>query len=216
MSPGLNLSEEQAGAMAEFLDDLYEANQVTNLTRVPKNDAWLRHIEDSLLFQDLIPNGASVLDIGSGPGFPAWPLAMARPDLHVTALDSNGKMLGFLREHPLDNLTIVQCRAEEWGVRNEFDVVTGRALAPLPIQLELSAAACRLGGAVIPLRTELDDLKAPKARTLGLKLEDAVRRPLPETDMVRVFPIYRKIVATPARYPRRWTEIKASPLSLGA
>ena len=142
---GLELSEAQLDAFEAFEERLYAANAVMNLTRVPKEEGWLRHFVDSLLIPRPDSEGSSVLDIGTGPGFPAWPLAAARPDLRVTALDSSGKMIGFLQGNPLPNLHAVQDRAETWGVRNQFDVVTGRALAPFGIQLELSAPACRVG-----------------------------------------------------------------------
>lgn len=209
------LSDATRNFLERFLSDLYEANRVMNLTRVPREQAWSRHVEDSLLFEDLIPVGSRLLDVGTGPGFPAWPLAVARPDLAVTALDSNGKMLGFLRDHPLPNLTVVQARAEDWDAKESFDVVTGRALAPLAIQLELSARPCALGGAVVPMRTESNDISSADPRALGLELERTERRILPDTDVVRVYPIYRKVSATPKRYPRRWAEIKRSPLSSG-
>lgn len=183
-----------------------------NLTRVPREEAWLRHFVDSLLFQDLVPPGAELLDIGTGPGFPAWPLACARPDLRVTALDSNGKMLGFLRSQPLPNLTIAQARAEEWGVREAYDVVTGRAVAPLPLQLELSAPPLRVGGKLILMRTPTDDLQAPRWETLGLRPNGLHARILPGTDVERVFPQFIKVRPTLERYPRRWAEMRAKPL----
>lgn len=208
---GIPFTEGRLDAISAFLDALYEANQVMNLTRVKPEEAWLRHVADSLLFHDLIPVGATVLDIGTGPGFPAWPLALARPDLRVTALDSSGKMLGFLRPQALENLEVVEARAEEWGVRDRFDFVTGRAVAPLPIQLEISAPPCRLKGTVVPMRTTNDDLEA-KVGGLGLVLERTEVRELPGTEIRRVFPIFRKIKPTGAKYPRRWVEIKAKPV----
>lgn len=183
-----------------------------NLTRVPRQEAWLRHFVDSLLFQDLIPVGARVLDIGSGPGFPAWPLACARPDLSVVAVDSSGKMLRFLRSQPLSNLEVVQARAEEWGVREEFDVVTGRAVAPLPLQLELSAPPLRVGGQLIPMRTPADDLREPLWEALGLRPAGRYDRTLPATDVVRVFPTFVKERPTPEIFPRRWAEMRSRPL----
>ena len=183
-----------------------------NLTRVPREEAWSRHFVDSLLFHDLIPPGARVLDLGTGPGFPAWPLALARPDLRVTALDSSGKMLGFLRSQPLPNLEVVQARAEEWGVREAYDAVTGRALAPLPLQLELSAPPLRVGGVVVPMRTPADDLREPLWEALGLRPAGRHERTLPGTDAVRVFPTFVKERPTSDRYPRRWSEMRARPL----
>jgi 16S rRNA (guanine527-N7)-methyltransferase len=183
-----------------------------NLTRIPREEAWLRHFVDSLLFQDLVPQGVEVLDVGTGPGFPAWPLACARPDLKVVALDSNGKMLGFLRSQPLPNLEVVQERAEEWDQRERFDVVTGRAVAPLPIQLELSAPFLKVGGLLIPMRTPADNLAEPDWEVLGLRPAGLHRRSLPGTDVVRVFPLFAKERPCPNWCPRRWAEMKSNPV----
>jgi 16S rRNA (guanine527-N7)-methyltransferase len=211
---GLKLSDAQKERFAAYEEALYRANEVMNLTRVPRDECWVRHFLDSMLFQDLIPIGSSVLDIGSGPGFPSWPLACARPDLNVTALDSSGKMLGFLRTMSLDNLAIVQERAEEWGVRDAFDLVTGRALAPLSLQLELSAAPCGPNGQVIPMRTpsDIESIEAFTAERLGLRLERVEERVLPVVEAPRIFPIYIKDKPTPKQYPRPWAEMKRSPL----
>ncbi len=211
---GLNLTDAQLTAFETYEANLYETNEVTNLTRVAREECWTRHFVDSLLFQELISEGASVLDIGTGPGLPAWPLAAARPDIQVTALDSNRKMLGFLRENPLPNLTVVEARAEEWGHREEFDVVTGRALAPLALQLELSAAACKVGGVILPLRTPNDfgAIELFRGQALGIRLEKKVERSLPEVGAERLCPVYRKLYSTPAKYPRPWPEMKRAPI----
>jgi 16S rRNA (guanine527-N7)-methyltransferase len=210
---GIEPTGEMLDAFAAFEEDLYQQNAVMNLTRVPREECAIRHFIDSLLFQDLIPLNAEVLDIGTGPGFPAWPLALARPDLKVTAMDSSGKMLGFLKRHPLPNLTIVEARAEDAGLRGKFDVVTGRALAPLSIQLELSALPCREKGAIIPMRTPSDQPEIERLRNvLGLQLEQTVDRTLPVVEAPRTFPIFRKAARTPAGYPRSWSEIKRKPL----
>jgi 16S rRNA (guanine527-N7)-methyltransferase len=209
---GIVPSDPLADAFEEFEVELYRANETRNLTRVPREEAWLRHFVDSLLIHPLLPEGSDVLDIGTGPGFPAWPLACARPDLRVTALDSSGKMLGFLRSQPLPNLTAVQARAEEWGVREAFDAVTGRALAPLPIQLELSAAPCRVDGIVLPMRTPAESFDLAAFRELGLQLERVELAPLPGTDVMRALPIYRKVAKTPSAFPRKWADMKSRPL----
>jgi len=205
-------------ALQAFFDDLYEVNAVRNLTRVPAEDAAVRHGMDSLLVEPFLPDGADVLDIGTGPGLPAFVLAATRPDLRVVALDSNQKMIGFLERHPLPNLTIVCERAETWGVVEAFDVVTGRALAPLGTQLELSAPPCRIGGLVIPFRTpgDAEGLIHPSFGQLGLSLLDLIEPTLPGTDIVRSLPIYEKIRVSAPQYPRPWARIKAAPLGLSA
>jgi 16S rRNA (guanine527-N7)-methyltransferase len=211
---GLSLSEDQLDRFQTFENRLYEANEVMNVTRVPRDECWSRHFLDSLLFHDLLPSNSEVLDIGTGPGFPAWPLACARPDLKVVAMDSSGKMVGFLQHNPLPNLQCVLGRAEDSRVKNRFDVVTGRALAPLSIQLELSAAPCKVGGLIIPMRTPTDENAARlfPAEELGLKLDRVENRNSPGTDIVRLFPVFRKVTKTDARYPRKWAEIKSDPL----
>ena len=211
---GVSLSQEQLERFGAFESALYAANEVMNLTRVPIEECWRRHFLDSLLFQDLIPQNASVLDIGTGPGFPAWPLACARPDLNLTAIDSNGKMLRFLVTQPLPNLKVVTTRAEDWKERESFDYVTGRAVAPLPVQLEISAAFCRIGGLVVPMRAPSDReaIEATDLKPLGLKFERLVERQLPGTDIVRLFPVYMKTQRTQPGFPRKWAEIKRKAL----
>lgn len=208
---GLPLSAVQLASFIEFENRLYTANELMNLTRVPRRECWLRHFMDSLVIHDLIPPGAKVLDIGTGPGFPAWPLACGREDLAVTALDSSGKMLGFLRGSPLPNLVAVQARAEEWARDHaeQFDFVTGRALAPLAVQLELSAAFSKIGGLVAPMRSSGEREQIAKLPSfLGLVLKEVAERRLPGTDVVRLLPVYRKAWRTPKGFPRDWPAIK--------
>lgn len=211
---GFPLSPAQVAAFESYQEALYSANALINLTRVAPEDCESRHFVDSLLFVDLIPTNARVLDLGCGPGFPAWPLACARPDVHVTALDSSGKMLGFLASQPLPNLVCHLGRAEETGWRERFDVVTGRALAPLGVQLELSASSCRVGGIVMPMRTESEreSIQAFSADVLGLHLSGVIERVLTGDGAVRLAPIYEKVRRTPPGYPRKWAEIKRHPL----
>lgn len=210
---GLSLSDLQLSKLEEFEENLYKSNEVMNLTRVPREECWLRHFLDSLLIQDLIPTGSSVLDIGTGPGFPAWPLACARPDLQVVAMDSSGKMIGFMNKNPLENLKTLQVRAEEWPVREAFDIVTGRAVAPLGVQLEISAPLCKFGGIILPMRTPAEREEIGRdVSALGIQLESAAEKTLPGTDIIRLFPSYRKVAKTPNRYPRTWAEIRRRPL----
>lgn len=211
---GFPLSEEQVAVFESYFFALYKANESMNLTRVAPKDCESRHFIDSLLVAQWLEKGSRVLDIGSGPGLPSFPLAVARPEVEVVAMDSSNKMLDFLRKFPLDNLMIKLGRAEDPDDREDFNVVTGRALAPLSVQLELSAARARIGGFVIPFRTpaERDSFENPLFRQLGIELEQICEVALPGTEIVRVFPLYRKVAKTPMEFPRQWGRIRNSPL----
>lgn len=208
---GMDLSDSQLDQFELFESNLYVVNEERNLTRVPRDECWSRHFLDSLLIAPLIPEGAKVLDIGCGPGFPSWPIACARPDLQVMGMDSNGKMLGFLESQTLPNLSVSSDRAEESLLREKFDFVTGRAVAPMAIQCEISAAFLRIGGFFVPMRTQNDQWDAEDAlKLIGLEIVNVERRQI--GDVERVFPMFRKFKATPRKFPRRWAEIKKKPL----
>ena len=209
---GYPLSELQVAQFAALRDRLYEANQHKNYTRIAFEDCEERHFGESCLILDQIPHGARVLDIGTGPGFPALPLAIARPDITLLAIDSNGKMLEFLSASAPTNLQPILGRMEDQPWLDRFEVVTGRALAPLSTQLELSARACIKYGLVIPFRSDGEDYDVAAAHELGLAYEGVLKRQTSPDAPVRVFPLYRKVAKTPSKYPRPWPTMKASPL----
>ncbi|MBA3727144.1 MAG: 16S rRNA (guanine(527)-N(7))-methyltransferase RsmG [Armatimonadetes bacterium] len=214
----LDLSDSQLASFELFEERLYEANEVMNLTRVPKAECWSRHFLDSLILSPLIPDGAKLLDIGSGPGMPGACLAIARPDLTVSIIESAGKALNFLRDvfGKQELLSLIQGRAEDVAhigdFREKFDVVTGRAVAPLSVQIEISAPFVILGGMFIPMRTDKDkELPAECAARLGLSLLETrtyIIRPLLAT---RHLPVYQKHKSTPATFPRTWAKIRQAP-----
>lgn len=209
----LPLSQDQEARCEAFLDSLYEANKVMNLTRIPREDAEVKHLIDSLLPQRFIPEGALVLDAGSGPGFPSWPLACLRPDLEIHAVDSTEKIAHFLEVVAPKNLRVLCMRVEELRTRGRYDVALGRAFAPLGTQLEATAAFVRLGGLALPYRTPNDLLEAETlpCGQLGLELEETIQSALPDGSL-RLFPLYRKVRETPLEFPRPWGRMKARPL----
>ncbi len=211
---GLSLDDGQLDALERFEEALYREGAVRNLTRVPREECWVRHFLDSMLIHSRVPEGAEALDIGCGPGFPCVPLAIARPDSSWVGLDSSGKMIGFLARHRPANVKPVCDRAETWGVRERFGLVTGRAVAPLAVQLELSAPACAVGGIVVPMRTasDLGAIRDCPCGELGLELAEVWETELAPSGAARVFPVYRKVAATPRRYPRSWAEIRRRPI----
>lgn len=211
---GIERDGSQKSALSDFLDALYRENAHTNLTRVSPEEAPVRHVVESLLVLPYLPRQGRVLDVGSGPGLPAWVIAWANPDLTIEALDATVKMQRFLASQPLPNLRQRIQRAEEDVEYEMFDAATGRAFAPFGIQAEVTAPWLRVGGRFIPFRTQAERSEIEMANTgvLGLKLVEIHEAPLPMGMGVRLFPIFEKTRSTPPEFPRTWARIKAKPL----
>jgi 16S rRNA (guanine527-N7)-methyltransferase len=208
-SLGAPLDGDQVAAFEIFEERLYKANETKNLTGVPREDCRGRHFLDSLSVARLIPTDSSVLDIGTGAGFPGVPLAIARPDLKVTLLDAASKEIAFLETlSDIATFGLILQRAEIAGrdahFRERYDVTVGRAVAPLSIQAEVSTPFVRVGGSFLPQRAENE--VAASFHQLGLVLEDTMSY---EADGVsrRIF-VYRKAEPTPERFPRTWAAMK--------
>ena len=205
-----------------FAGLVLERNQVMNLTAItePKAFAGL-HLLDSLSLIPLAGLGSgSVVDVGTGAGFPGVPLAIALPGARVTLLDSLGKRVDFLREAcgalGLENTRCVHARAEEFGERERFDWAVSRAVAPLPILCELSLPLIRTGGRFLAMKSshsqeELDG--AGRAISLlGGRAAWAKDYPIPGTDIQHRLICIEKTSPTPKKYPRRFAQIKKQPL----
>ena len=117
---------------------------------------WDRHIYNCAVIGEAIPEGARVIDIGSGAGLPGIPLAIARPDLQVTLLEPLLKRSNYLAEITeklgLDNVTVIRDRAENLGKDAKFDVVTSRAVAPLAKLARWSLPLCKPGGMMLAMK----------------------------------------------------------------
>lgn len=223
---GLTLSEAQQAKLRQYLEYLYAANQTMNLTRVPPEQAVGRHLLDSLCLLGVYspPEGAHALDIGAGAGLPGIPLAIVRPDLRFTFLDSHGKTVQFLQETcALLNLNAeaVQARAEEWAhrpdAREQFDFVVARAVAKMPVLTELMTPFLKLGGVGLALKSinELDEIRAaePATEVLGATLSvETIEFETEQGAVQRAVAVLRKRRPTPAQYPRSWAQIIKRPL----
>ncbi|MCS7272617.1 MAG: 16S rRNA (guanine(527)-N(7))-methyltransferase RsmG [Fimbriimonadales bacterium] len=223
---GIMLSEAQMDLLRRYLTLLYAANQQMNLTRVPPEQAVGRHLLDSLCLLRVypFPQGARVLDIGTGAGLPGIPLAVARPDLKITLLDSHRKTTNFLQETCAAlgiDAEIVWARAEEWAhspsAREQFDVVVARAVAQMPILAELMVPFLCIGGVGLALKSvheqEEIQLAEPAAQLLGASLDiHLVTYEAEEGVIQRAVAMLRKQHPTPTRYPRAWAQITKRPL----
>lgn len=133
---GIEVTPAQRARMAAHLDLVAKWNRVHNLTAVRETGQMVvLHLLDSLTLAPHLSSARSLLDVGSGAGFPAIPIAIARPDLSVTALDASQKKCAFLEqakaELGLDNLQVACERVEQWQPEGRFDAVVSRAFADL-------------------------------------------------------------------------------------
>ncbi|WP_373532559.1 16S rRNA (guanine(527)-N(7))-methyltransferase RsmG [Vampirovibrio sp.] len=198
----------------QFYTLLLTANQSVNLTRITAPQDFLdRNLLDSLTLSPLIPEGACVADIGSGAGFPAIPLALARPDLSVVAVESVGKKANFIQEAAhalgLKNITVLSLRSEEMArdgrYRAQFDVVTARAVATLPTLLELCMPLVKVKGrflAMKGLNAEVELAASQKAlKVLATRYSETRTFGLEKLQGSRLL-VFEKTAHTQDAYPR--------------
>ncbi|MET0496990.1 MAG: 16S rRNA (guanine(527)-N(7))-methyltransferase RsmG [Steroidobacteraceae bacterium] len=163
---GIDLSAARAAQMLVLLDELDDWNQRMNLTAIRDRDAQItKHLLDSLSLQPLL-QGARIVDVGTGAGFPGIPLAIANPDREFTLLDSTAKKLKFVdhvaQKLGLANITTVHTRAETFRTPWRFDTVTSRAVGPVSRFIEWSGHLCVGGGRLLAMkgREPQDELQA--------------------------------------------------------
>ncbi len=153
-----------------LLDELERWNRKVNLTAIrDRREMVTAHIEDSLVARPYL-EGSTILDVGTGPGFPGVPLAIVEPEREFTLLDSNNKKIMFVQHVAgllgLDNVTAVKGRGEDYAPGHRFDTVIARALAALPRLVEIAGHHVREDGVFVALKgrypaEELEELKAP-------------------------------------------------------
>ncbi|WP_189642091.1 16S rRNA (guanine(527)-N(7))-methyltransferase RsmG [Deinococcus piscis] len=214
---GVALSDSQQEAFAQLYRRLLAGSAQMNLTALhDERDIVLKHFVDSLgcLAAGDWPAGASVLDLGTGAGFPALPLAIVRPQLRITALDATAKKVAFVARTAEElglPVTGLAGRAEEIGRdpehRGRYDVVVTRAVAALPVLAELALPLLKLGGTLVAQKAQLSQeereagLRA--AAQVGGELASEWSGSLPVLSDPRSLIVLRKVAQTPETYPRR-------------
>lgn len=222
---GIQLTDRMLQQFALYAEMLVEWNQKFNLTAITApEEIVIKHFLDSLtcLLAYKIPNGARLLDIGTGAGFPSVPLLIARPDLRLVAMDSNRKKTVFLNAL-LESLGleggIIHGRAEEWGHKPEFrasfDLCVTRAVSALSILAEYSLPFLRLSGRMIAMKGPHleEELKESKKAIdlLGGTLREIKRIILPNQSE-RNLVIIEKESQTSPKFPRPSAKISKQPL----
>lgn len=218
---GITLDAAAASRMVAFLDLM--AIEPQNLTAVDLlSDGVERHLVDSLsaLALPVVRGAATIVDLGSGGGFPGMPLAIACPECAVTLVESEVSKADWLARASSDlpNVRIVGERTEHLATyeRERWSVATARALAPLPVLVELAAPLVAIGGTLVAWRGPRDLADEQRAAVAGSRLGwhpghvTAVGSP---TDPVRHLHEFHKVAATPDRYPRRPGRASKRPLA---
>lgn len=207
-----------------YYEYLEEMNKVMNLTAISgEEDVARLHFLDCaqlLCLEDFA--GKRVIDVGTGAGFPGLALKIACPAMELTLLDSLDKRINFLKSTceklGFEDVNCIHSRAEEIpaGFRQSFDFAVSRAVARLNLLCELCLPYVKKGGAFIAMKGSALDEELAEAqrciRTLGGKVEKKLDYTIPGTDVTHCALIIRKLADTPAKYPRRWAQIKKSPL----
>ena len=231
----ITLSEEQNERLFSLAERLVEVNNVMNLTAITDEDGIiLRHFVDSMLISEYITPNSKLIDIGCGAGFPTLPLAIIRPDIMITALDSTEKRIRYVQETAdmlgLTNVKAVTARAEDFAKlpenREKYDHATARAVASMPMLAELTIPFIKVGGSLVAMkakgaheefeasRSAIRQLAGSKslkgAQMIEKNLVGRINEALVEEN--RTVIIVPKLSATPKQFPRKFAQIKKSPL----
>lgn len=217
--PGL--STEQGEKLAVYYDMLLDWNSRMNLTAITGPlDVVQKHFADSLLPAALIPEGAEVIDVGTGAGFPGLPLAIFRPDIRLTLLDSLNKRVTFL-EAVCGELGLparcIHARAEDGGrspeLREGFDAALSRAVAAMPVLLEYTVPFLKVGGLSLMYKGPNAPEELAEARSALAKLHcEAQLHHYPAPWGERYIAAARKLAPTAPAYPRKAGAIGKKPL----
>ena len=200
---------------------LIEKNKVMNLTNITEEkDVYEKHFYDSVILQKAIDiKNKSLLDVGSGAGFPSLPLKLYDDSLKVTIVDSLNKRILFLKELveklDLKNIELIHSRAEDLEAKEAYDIVTARAVARLNILLEMTLPFVKLNGYFVAFKSinYEDELKEANNAIdiLGGRIEKIVVYEI-NKELSHVLIIIKKVKRTDKIYPRSFGKIKNNPL----
>ena len=224
--PALGLGPELIEPLETFSRMLLEKNQVMNLTAITDpRDVAVLHLLDSLALTGLAGlEDRTVVDVGTGAGFPGMVLKILEPSISLTLVDSLGKRVVWLEKVcealSLDGVRCLHARAEELaldpGFRDGFDVAVSRAVAAFPALCELCLPYTKVGGRFAAMKSVESNLEIASGATsverLGGKQLEAIDYPIPGAGVThRLVPV-KKISPTPKGLPRSWGKIKKTPL----
>ena len=208
----------------KFFTLLTEHNKICNLTSITdEKGVKYKHFYDSIISEKLISFGASVVEIGSGGGFPSIPLKIVRDDLKFTLIESTNKkcryLEGVVESLSLNCVQVKNLRAEEGAhdknLREKFDFAVARAVAPLNTLCEYCLPFVKVGGEFIAYKSDnIEEIEQAKnaVKILGGEIERIIDYALPEDFGKRKLVVIKKIASTPPAYPRGQGKERKKPL----
>lgn len=215
----VEISEKQLEQFNSYFEILVEWNKVMNLTGITEYDeVLLKHFVDSLCFNPnklIKSDKISLIDVGTGAGFPGLPIKIAYENVDVVLLDSLNKRIKFLDEVitklGLKNIKTIHSRAEDGGrnkdLREKFDIAISRAVANLASLAEYNLPFVKVGGYFVAMKSGEIDEEAANAKKaislLGGEIEKIEKFQLPNSDIDRSLVIVKKVKATSKKYPRK-------------
>ena len=215
---GISLSEEQINQFLKYYEMLVEKNKVMNLTAITEfEEVVVKHFLDSISigkYYDM-ENADTLIDVGTGAGFPGIPLKIAYPNLKITLLDSLNKRIKFLaevcEELGLEDVELIHGRAEDFGInttyREKYNICVSRAVANLSTLSEYCLPFVKTGGYFISYKSGNIDEELKNSqnalRILGAELGKVENFMLPDTDIGRSFVFIKKIKNMAKKYPRK-------------
>lgn len=214
----VELTNKQVSQFIKFYEMLVEWNKVMNLTGITEYDeVVMKHFVDSLSIVKVngFDNVTTIIDVGTGAGFPGIPLKIVFPEIKITLLDSLNKRIKFLNavidELELENIETIHGRAEDFSkqedYREQYDLCVSRAVANLATLSEYCLPYVKEDGYFLPYKS--GDIKEEAANSkkavkiLGGSIEDIISFEIPDTDMARTILKIHKTKATPKRFPRK-------------
>lgn len=220
-------SSEIENKFIKYRELLKEWNQKINITSIENDeDIYVKHFLDSVLYlkDEDINENKSIIDVGTGGGFPGYPLKIINDNYKVTLLDSLKKRIDFLdevkKEIKLEGVELIHGRAEELGqnvmYREKFDICVSRAVASLNVLSEYCLPFVKVGGYFAAYKSEnisSEIISSENAiKKLGGKIKEVKEVNLPGTDIIRKIVIIEKIESTNSKYPRKAGKPSKEPL----
>ena len=224
---GITTTDKILNDFSIYREILVEWNQKMNLTGIEdERQVYIKHFLDSIscVTNGYIKDGISIIDVGTGAGFPGMPLRICLNNIKLTLLDSLNKRINFLQEVSnnlgIDDIKFIHGRAEDFGkdleYREQYDVATARAVAGLPVLMEFCVPFIKVGGYFVCLKgpnanLELEESKAAM-EALGIEFIEKIDIELPDSDLKHNILVFKKVKNTPEKYPRKAGKPAKSPI----